>query len=866
MKNNNFRMLYDKDIVSSIKELISNVSILKSSIFKSVLGISPISSYEGNKFMSFVDSYLTNWEKFATDMKQKMSSTIDSKNVRSIDYNFIKDFIYNKYDYNAMVDFTDALYIGIGDGKFKKKEDIDDFFHFTISKAFCDDNIPDSIAGLLDSILVSNNPYEYIIDENNRRMFNAIKHHKDLFNPRDKIRLFNNTKKIINFITDKSMVDKLLFSNDINLYVASINMIMEFITYSLSIYAIRIYGINLFVYPFINSVKNNITESTNSKNLPYTGNNENMQITIMRDMDESYINYINIKKLIDGFSNASTSIGADSMYQFEKPDYGNYEYGYEKYLKNNTFSQKLFSNDLYSVIIDKLIYDIDEHYKYTDRYLYGTSYNFEELNLLLKSLIYNSSQGVNTNSTSKQEFFVIVRSVNCDNTIDGYRKLFANLFSLTVIILCNIDRAINIINDFINKIPNVINSHLNSNNIKNIASENLNILKELYSELCYLFIQKGREIESRYNSLTCKSFTDTIDLNLGKTMTTQTQHELPNDIMNAVPDTFRTPIDLSNLYALPAFEHFQFYDEFVKQIYSLGDDIYYSESFNINEIINVVMSIINSIGKNIQNWWNNGKRQAALNWANKYGNNVIKMDFSNKTMEVLPFKNNGNSELIDLNPIIGKLIVGFKNFKEDVINSPDDVVKYIKSLYPDPVIYDWFHTSDKIEEAKAKFHSYVLFRDINNVIIEPEKLIKISNNEINKRCGWWLQTCKESQKIYNELVKVNNSISKSQSDIQRNISNIVKDSNNKSSQETLASAASAQKDDNKDSNQNDKSNSNVDKNSSEKVSNVNMLLREIQNVVNNIYKPLMMISMEYIDTEYRYLKQAYSIGSTQNNS
>ena len=864
MKNNNFRMLYDNDIVSSIKELISNVSILKSSIFKSVLGISPISSYEGNKFMSFVDSYLTNWEKFAMDMKQKISSSIDPKNVRSIDYNFIKDYIYNKYDYNAMVDFTDALYIGIGDGKFKKKEDIDDFFHFTISKAFCDDNIPDSIAGLLDSILVSNNLYEYTIDENNRIMFNSIKHHKNLFNPRDKIMLLNNTKKIINFITDKSMVNKLLPSNDINLYVASINMIMEFITYSLSMYAIRIYGINLFVYPFINSVNNNITESTNSKNLPYTGNNENMQITIMRDMDESYINYVNIKKLIDEFSNASTSIGADSMYQFEKPKYEYRICIHNIHLKDNIFVKKLFFNDLYSVIINKLAYYTDINYKYTDEYLCGTLNNFEELNLLLKSLIYNS-QGISTNTTSKQEFFAIIRSIDCDNTITAYRKLFADLFLFLAVILGSIDNAIRILNSFINKIPNITNYQLNSNNIKNIASENLNILKELYSELCYLFIQKGREIESRYNLLTCKSLTDTIDLNLGKAMTTQTRHELPNDIMNAVPDTFRTPIDLSNLYALPTFEHFQFYDEFVKQVYFLEDDIYYSESFNINEIINVVMSIINSIGKNIQNWWNNGKRQAALNWANKYGNNVTKMDFSNKTMEVLPFKNNGNSELIDLNPIIGKLIVGFKNFKEDVINSPDDVVKYIKSLYPDPVIYDWFHTSDKIEEAKAKFHSYVLFRDLNNVITEPEKLIKISNNEINKRCGWWLQTCKEGQKIYNELVKVNNSISKSQSDIQRNITNIVKDSNNKSSQETLASAA-AQKDDNKESNQNDKSDSNVDKNLSEKASNVNMLLREIQNVVNNIYKPLMMISMEYIDTEYRYLKQAYAIGSTQNNS
>ena len=861
---NNFRMLYDKDIVSSIKELISNVSKLKSSIFKSILGVSLINSYEGNKFMSFVDSYLSKWEKFAIDMKQKMSSTTDPKNVKCIDYNYIKDFIYNKYDYNAMVDFTDAIYMGIGND-FKKKEDIDNFFYHTITKAFCDDNIPNTVAGLLDSILTSNNLYEYTVDENNRRMFNALKHDKNLFSSRDRIVLLNNTKNVINFITDKAMVDKLLSSNDINLYVTSINMIMEFITYSLSIYAIRIYGINLFVYPFIDSMNiKNMIESTKSKNLPYTGNNENICVTIMQNMDESYIDYNNIKKLIDEFSKASTSIGADSMYQFEKPSYEDYEYKihiYETYLKGNIFSQKLFSNDLYSTIIDKLTYDIEMKYKFTNRYLYGTSYDFEELNLLLKSLIYNSSQGINTNSTSKQEFFVIVKSISCDKTVNGYRKLFSDLFSLTIQILCSIDKCIRVINDFIYRIPNIPNYRLNSNNIKNIASENLNILKDLYSELCYLFIQKGRDIESGYNLLIHEDINDKINLNIGKAASTK--HDISNNITNAVPDTIRTPIDLSNLYALPTFEHFQFYDEFVKQKYSLENDIYYSESFNINEIVNVVMSIIKSIGNNIQNWWNNGKRQAALNWANKYGDNVTRMDFSNKTMEVLPFKNNGNSEIIDLNPITAKLIVGFKNFKEDVINSPDDVVNYIKSLYPDPVIYDWFHTPDKIEEAKAKFHSYVLFRDLNNVITEPEKLIKISDGEISKRCKWWLQTCKEGQKIYNELIKVNNTISKSQSDIQRSISNIVKDSNNKSSQETLSSA---QKDDNKDSNKNDKSNPNDNKNSSDKLTNVNMLLREIQNVVNNIYKPLMMISMEYIDTEYRYLKQAYSIGSTQNNS
>ena len=84
-------------------------------------------------------------------------------------------------------------------------------------------------------------------------------------------------------------------------------------------------------------------------------------------------------------------------------------------------------------------------------------------------------------------------------------------------------------------------------------------------------------------------------------------------------------------------------------------------------------------------WWGNNQRKQAIEWAIKYGDSVTKKDFSNMTMEVLPFKNNGSQENIDLAGIMDKLVDGLNKFKVDVVASPESVDTYIKSDVREPL-------------------------------------------------------------------------------------------------------------------------------------------------------------------------------------
>lgn len=851
------RMLYDNDVVDSVRDLIAKTSTLKTAIFTNILTGATINQSAATSYLLYINGYLKQWDDFAMDMKEKMSKANNVRNAPSIHYDVVKPYIYDSYDYNAMVSYAEALTIGIKYRKFKDKSDIDDFFAFTVSKAFGDHYNADTVAGILDSILLQNNHYDVEPNDDDRRMFNSIRNKNDIFKSSDRTTIYNNTKNVINFISDKKMISKLIEVGNTAAFVAAVNTILDFVAYTITMYVARIYMINMFAYPYINTSLTPVYESADEDFKVRNSEDTVGEITIMRDADDGECSDINkFKTFASVFTNACNNMMASCLSIKTNGDYS----VDSSSLSKNIFAQKLFSNDLYAFMCDRK-YDYVGGYDNFDTYVV-------EINDILKSLI-TVTYNTNIHGTPKNEFISIIKGIECKDDINGLRSLMGDL-SVIAIHVCN---CLANKNSQLSRIAvDSLNSKTISINTTNKANDNQKMIVQLYHELALLFIAKGREIEVKYNKLNIDRIQNTVGLNLGNLKLND--HGTTSPITNVAPDSIKTPINISDLYALPSFENFQFYDEMVATDYGYTGDLYYSEAFNFSSIMNTLKSLLMGLVKKVQAWWNNEQRKKAMQWATKYGDQVIKMNFAGKEMDVLPFKNNGSKEHIDLSVSFDNIMNGCASLNNDTLKTTESVTNWIKSMYPAPEIYNWFAENER--EAAAKFHSYVLFKDIAQASTKPEPTIKIKDGEINKRCSWWVDTCKQGQAIFNGLIEQNKSITKGIDQLQKIITELTKNSqqsgsSNSNTDSNLSSSSNMEKsEEKKDQNQNANKPAEDKKDESKNMlDNAQLASNELQKLLSRIYLPLTNICMEYIDEEYRYIRRAYSMGNnntgTSNN-
>ena len=159
---------------------------------------------------------------------------------------------------------------------------------------------------------------------------------------------------------------------------------------------------------------------------------------------------------------------------------------------------------------------------------------------------------------------------------------------------------------------------------------------------------------------------------------------------------------------------------------------------------------------------------------------------------------------------------------------------------------------------------------------KPETKIKIKDGEINKRCSWWVDTCKQGQAIFNGLIEQNKSITKGIDQLQKIITELTKNSqqsgsSNSNTDSNLSSSSNMEKsEEKKDQNQNANKPAEDKKDESKNMlDNAQLASNELQKLLSRIYLPLTNICMEYIDEEYRYIRRAYSMGNnntgTSNN-
>lgn len=834
-----FNMLYPNSITESIHNLTMESSKLKTEIFKATVMDREINKEKIKYFISYVNNFLKYWEDFSEDMKDKMENCKGSKGIRTLQYQVVKEYIYGRYDYAAVLQFTDGIIKGNEENKFKDADDIKDFFEHTIEKAF--DDLPDSVAGLLDAAVeidseaISTSDYD-------AKMFDSIKTYKNLFNEKNRIELYKAISKTVDFIGSKVNINKYLKHDDIKLFISAINHIVEFITYSLSVYAVRIYVINRYAYPFIYFTPSEschaVAEAVELPNIT-EHDLDKVDVNVLRLMDDSICkDYTRTKDVMDTLDSFTTLIGADNLFGNKKPTYGSYNR-----FDDNIFSQKLLANALYKFITD-------EKYRYR---IYDENGDkiIQEMNQVLKTLLFNDKHGLQGSSTAKQELLHIIRGAGEIDSIKDCKEIGADLLKFTCQFCVKLQTCIN---DVIKWKSNQINHPTyNDISIQSLSGEVLRMLTELYSEVTIAIIQRGRDVEDKYNHLFNSDLDRVTDgLTIRITNNDGKHNSTVSNISNSVPDTTRMPIELSDLYALPAFESMQMYDDYLRSLDMFKDDPYLSEAVNISEIINKIQSFLAGLKKKWTSFIHNKEFQSAVAYVTDNEQNLLSLQFTGAIMEVLPFKNNGSEETINPSAVFKNLTTALKSFDEKtVLSSMEELDKFVVSLYPSENVYKWFNDEETSKTAAIRYRNYILYNDESSASDKEVSTIKINDGDISKRLKWWIDTVKGASAVNSSLENIDKEINTSINSIKTKIVNITNKADKTSS--TPPSM-----------NTDDKSSTTTQKTDNQSLNNEAALcqkaLTDIQLAVNRLYGSIIDIFIFYFRTEYRYIQEAYTKG------
>lgn len=863
MKTPKFGILGDSDIVNSVREMAGEAAIMKKEIFRTSFMHKSLDRNVCTNYLTIVNDYLKFWDDYSKDLQEKIKGARGAEGVYSLDYYFVKDHIYAKYDYASIVLFIDGVIQGVSSGKFNRASDIADFFDHSISKAF--PNMGENYAAVLDAAIVDNgisNTNQHKSSLTDAKLFDSIRSY-NIFDRRNRAELYKAISEVVKFTTSDTGVGKYINTGDIKLYVSMINNIVDYITYSLTVFATRIYVISAYAYPFINYTSN---EASSAGEIPVTEaavnedpTNGDTEVIILRNADDMICrDPSKTKEFITIFSDFIGKIGADHLFGSNKPSWDGRNWD-KRFLEQNVFSQKLLTNPLHEFLTSK-------RFDYT---MYdSSSSNIMELNQIVKTLIYNNTQGIQGVSSPKQEILHVIRGIGTDRkTLDDYKNLAKELYLFTIHLCWNTSSMI----DNIVRWKEHETEHPRHNTgVLNSASETLKIVSEFYRDLVEAIMQKCREIEMNINTVRQSEVNKIVDgINI-KIPNQKSDHDENSVMMIGVPDTTRIPTELMDLYDMPTFESLMLYDEYAKNLPGMENDIYYSEAFNISSIIDAIIAHITSAWKRFDAFWKNKSVQSAIKWVTDHERELMAMDFSSASMSVLPYKLE-----ISLPKGFDNLTKGLTNdFSVKNIETKEAAEKFIKGLYPDETVYGWFNT-DKSSDGKsgaAKYRNYILFKDENEVTEAAPAPITLDGAKIQRAVPEWISTLKTTKATYDSFKKINDDIDRGIKNIKNKMVGLGNSSTTgqqpeggapviKEGDESSNAAGSTGTAENKSSTP---APNNDSKKQDDKMNETGGIagttLADIDKTVQRIFVPLSPIFIEYIKTSYKYLQEAYSMG------
>lgn len=824
------RMLFDVDINETIRSLISESSKFKRELFNVTIQNSTINSIVIKKYLNYINDTLRYWDEFSIELQNKMKYANGNTGVYTISYGIVKDYIYAKYDYASILKFTDKIIKSIESNDIDDANDIVDLFEDYISKAF-DDRGKD-VATLLDQVLRDSlEPFTGESDEKESKYFDSVKSY-NMFNSRTRTEIYNAVSAVISFISGNTIFTNKINPGNVILFVAIINNIVEYVTYTITAYITRIYVINSYAYPYIYKSGNRSQLHESAEIEKHTIDIDSIEIDVMKNMDEMICkDYRNLNIFKNGLLEFISMMGASSYFGFNGDL--NIDTTYTSDLSKNIFCNKFLSNPLYIILTKMDVYRLNINH--------DTNY-IDEVKHLIKDSVYNSKQPLQGASSNKQEILHVIKGTKCDDTVNGYKKLAAEL------VKCSLDLSINIRNIIIALIRLQDESSIIYTDIsymKDIA-DIIKTLKDLYREFISAFIQKGRDIEIQYNkSSSAKKNEISHNMSIGG-------FTHSSNINNAIPDTTRMPLELTDLYALPSFESMEMYDEYLKLLPMFENVEYFNEAFNISSGINKLKAFINALFRKFMATITDKQFTTAVEYVKNNESNLRNLEFNNdKKMKVTPYK----KDVRISRDIWDNIINGFNNFDP---NNIDDIDKFISDLYPTPEIYSWFKSDPKT--AQNRFMNYILFNNGDDTKVSMQD---IQGKAISDNMQIWITSIIEVDKLSDSMSSINNKVNSAFETFKNKIVSETNkqnnDQKNDSSNQNNSSDAAPDPSNN--------SNNNMNESGENIFSNFNTIITDAQLVITRIWSPLITYILRYIRDSYKYIQIAYKLAhSTDKNN
>lgn len=862
MSDKKFYPLTNYAISNYIHELVREGGSIKNEIFKSVIMKKDLDKRKVQQYLGYVNSFLRYWDEYASSLYEEMKKSNGIEGVKTIPYERIRDFVYAKNDYASVLEFLDGM-IKITKKEGTKVDDITDFMDHTLSKAFPDRE--DSVAGLLDNALdLCSYDSKIIVDKSSSSKYSTVKSY-NIFDRRERSIIYKAVEKTIDYMVHDITNHSVELSKDMKMFVSIINNIVEYINYTLTAFATRIYVISSYASPFIIAAVEN-ADGPKYEAAANIESNPDIVINVLSTTDEIVCR--DFDKFSDFAEAIDTFIKAAGIDLGQTPEGSccpriTFQHIGDSTMNANPFCSKLISNRLYQFLTKDLSWGLFDG---------NRQVGAEELNAEIRALIYNPTQGIQGTSSPKQEILQVIKNINPkEETLEGYKELFKDFSVFGLNILFKVkdltERMIRLKSDN----GDYPRFHVTA---VNRISESMKIVAELYRDLATAILYRARDLEMIINTLRNAEIEKTFSSLKLNVLGSNKKDVSPDDNnMSGVPDTTRIPLELMDIYSSPTFEYLQMLDEYTKHEYGLEDDPYfaegyYAEAVSVGDIVNKIMSVLAAARKRFDTFFNNKSFVAAYKWVQQHQNELTSMTFTG-ALKVLPYTKDINIDHIP------SLIASINSFNEKDVASTDAMNEFIKKLYlvKGKSMQDLFNT-EKFDEktAGALYTNFVLFgKDPlvkENATIEP--ILLDSSEKIKQQLPNWIDNVSKAEQTHKSLLDTSKRIETAVNSLKSKVVSIqgTPSSSSTPSQKDEAPALNGGNDNTKPgstaSSSTTQSTSNTQQQKDDmgggKQASLDKLLVEIASATNKMWDGLYYPITKAMKDQYQYIKEAYTIG------
>lgn len=265
--------------------IIKDVNDIKSQVIDIVCQNKHTALKKPQVFLNKVNDFLKFWHEYG----KRAAEAVDTNGVlanptTNLKYNYVRKFLFGNFDFKSVLLYVDGMVKHISDEKKSyTQEDLEEFYKFTIKDAYGTDNV--DISSLLTDFEVSGEmetpDEEPDFDINMLQGF-------EVFKDNDYTDLYKSIEGIIDFISFDRMKNLFLLKKQIkNNLLASfaVKSIFDYIIFSLTFYAIRIYTVAKFLNNFVNNDSEKNDSFTEAVITPEDGLDEFLKKMVIFKLD-----------------------------------------------------------------------------------------------------------------------------------------------------------------------------------------------------------------------------------------------------------------------------------------------------------------------------------------------------------------------------------------------------------------------------------------------------------------------------------------------------------------------------------------------------------------------------------------------------